>query len=250
MTSTDSIFGKWAAIISTGLALAMGLAFAIALGSTHRATDVPQVMVGVHDLIYYYGSATKEDAIALGKALKGIGFLTDLGTAVVLARDKSKGITAVSFVLKDGAWNLPDVVFQYGEIGRRIAPTVGGFPFRLKLVDHKLVARKVMVIGKETIGTRDIIYYYGSATSQDAIALGQSLRSAGAIKDMGATILLTKGDDTSISFVVKQNPWERPDVVAIYETLVRQVAPSVGGLPLKLRFLDPGGVVHKDVTIL
>ena len=97
---------------------------------------------------------------------------------------------------------------------------------------------------------RDIIYYYGSATSEEAIALGQSLRSAGAMRDVGATVVLAKGDVTTVSFVLRQDPWERPEVVATFESLMRRVAPSVGGLPLTLRFLDSGGTIHKEVSIL
>jgi hypothetical protein len=232
------------------LALGIGLAFVMALTIASHSTDAPKVMVGTKDEIYYYRSATKEDAIALGQALKETGFLTNSGAGILLSKGKSRGATVVSFILKDGAWNHPDAISNFGEIGRRIAPSVGGFPLRMRLIDQRFVVQKDLAVGKETIGMRDTIYYFGSATSQDAIALGQSLRSAGAMKDVGATILLAKGGVTTISFVVKQTPWERPEVVAVFESLMRQVAPSVGGLPLKLRLLDPGGVVHKEVSIL
>jgi len=155
----------------------------------------------------------------------------------------------VSFVLSQGAWNRPDAISNFGEIGRRIAASVGGFPFKVRLVDEKLAVQRDLAVGKETIGMRDTIYYYGSATSEEALALGQALRSAGAMQDMGSTIVLAKGDVTTVSFVVRQTPWESPEAVAVFETLMRQVAPSVGGLPLKLRFLDPGGVMHKEVSI-
>jgi hypothetical protein len=250
MKSTDPTFGKWASIVSTGLALGIGLVFAIILFTAHRATEVPTVMVGANDLVYYYAGATKEDAIALGQALKAIGFFADRGAGVVLSKDRGSGGPVVSFILNDGAWDLPDAIFQYGEVGRGVAPSVGGFPLKVRLVDSKLAVKKVLRVGKETIGTRDTIFYYGSATSEDAVALGQSLRSAGALKDTGVTVVLAKGDGTTVSFVVKQNPWERPEVVAVYEGLMRQIAPSVGGLPLKLRFLDSRGVIHKEVSVL
>jgi hypothetical protein len=249
MKSTDSIFGKWAAIASTGLALGIGLVLAIALYTANRPIEVPTVMVGTNDVVYYYDGATKEEAVALGQALKAIGFFADRGAGAVLTKKNAAGLV-VSFILKDGAWDLPDAVFQYGEVGRGIAPSVGGFPLKVKLVNSKLAVKKVLTVGKETIGMRDTIFYYGSATSEDAIALGQSLRSAGALKDTGVTIVLAKGDGTTVSFVVKQNPWERPEVVAVYESLMRQIAPSVGGLPLKFRFLDSRGVIHKEVSVL
>ena len=237
------------AYASTALALVVGLALVVAVASLGRGPlGAPKVQFGRSDSVYYTRRTTKEDAIALGRALKEIGFFVDHGAAVVLT--KGTGGTVVSFVLHQGAWNVPDTVSTFGEIGRRIGPSVGGFPFRLWLVDEKLVMQKDLAVGKETIGTRDIVYYYGSATSQDALALGQSLRSAGAMQDRGSTVVLAKGDGTTVSFVVQQKPWERPETVAVFESLMRQIAPSVGGLPLRLRFLDAGGVLHKEVSIL
>lgn len=230
------------------LALGIGLAFLIALATERRSTDAPKIRVGSNDVIYYVRRATAKDAGELARALQEIGFLTDRGAGVVLS--KGAGGAVVSFVLSSGAWDQPDAIFNFGEIGRRIAPCVGGFPFRVWLVDAKFAKRRELVVGKETIGMRDTIFYYGSATSQDAQALGQSLRSAGALQDTGSTVVLAKGDVTTISFVVQQKPWERPEVVAVYEKLLRRVAPSVGGLPAKLRFLDAGGVMHKEVSIL
>jgi len=250
MKSSGSIFVKWTAIAPTGLALGVGLAFVIALSTPHRSTKALSVTVGTRDLVYYYGGATKEEAVALGQALKKTGFFANLGAGVGLSKGKDGGSNVVSFVLREGAWNLPDAIFRYGEVVRGIAPSLGGFPLKVKLVNGQLAVKKVMTVGKETIGMRDTIFYYGSATAEDAAALGQSLRYAGALKDTGVTIVLAKGDGTTVSFVVKQNPWERPEVVAVYESLMRQIAPSVGGLPLKFRFLDPHGVVQKEVSIL
>jgi hypothetical protein len=248
MKSTDSVFRKWRAYASTGLATGIGLALVFALATVARPPDAPAVMFGARDVIYYARHATKEDAIALGQALKGIGFMTDQGSGVVLA--KGGAGTVVSFVMADGAWDRPDAISRFGEIGRRIADSIGGFPFKVRLLDQKLAVRRELAVGRETIGMRDIIYYYGSATSEEAIALGQSLRSAGAMRDVGATVVLAKGDVTTVSFVLRQDPWERPEVVATFESLMRQVAPSVGGLPLTLRFLDSGGTIHKEVSIL
>ena len=249
MRSPKSIFGKWTNV-SNGLAVCLGLALTIAIAMASRSTHAPKVMVGAKDAIFYYGNATKEDASALGHALKKIGFLTDQGAAVMLGKGKSQGSTFVSFILKSGVWDLPDATSRFGEIGRLIAPSVGGFPLKVRLVNENMVVQKELAVGKETIGMRDTIYYYGLATSQDAVALGQALRSVGAMKDAGVTIVLAKGDETTISFVLKQAPWEHPEVVAVFESLMRQIAPSVGGLPLKLRFLDSGGVLHKEVSIL
>ena len=204
-------------------------------------------MVGATDQVIYYRRATKEDAAVLGRALKNIGYFTDKGAAAVL--DKSRGGTVVGFVLSEGAWSLPTAISDYGDMARLIAPAVGGFPFTVRLLDQKLAVRKELAVGKELVGMRDAIYYYGSATQEDARMLGQALRSAGALRDTGMTVVLAKGDVTTLSFVVHQTPWERPEVVTVFEALTRQVAPAVGGLPLKLRFLDTTGRSRKEVSI-
>ena len=248
MTSAIPAARSWRWFVSTALAVAVTLALTFAIIRSKRSGDVPRVVVGTKDVVYYTRRATRQDAQALGRALQSAGYLKDRGTGVILA--KGSAGAAISFVLNDGAWDQPDAISNYGEIGRQIAPSVGGFPLRISLVDEKLAVRKSLVVGMQTIGTRDSIYYYGSATREEAVALGEFLRSTGAIKDNGSTVLLAKGDLTTISFVVKQMPWERPEVMAAFESLLRKAAPTVGGLPLKLRLLDSGGVVHKEMSIL
>jgi hypothetical protein len=208
---------------------------------------VPKVKVGDKDEVIYLHRATRQDAAALGQELQRIGYFTDRGGAVVL--DKSGSGAVISFVLRDGAWSQPNALSEYGDIARTIAPVVGGFPIQARLVDEKLAVRKKLAVGKELIGMRDTIYYYGSATQEDARILGESLRSAGAMHDTGITVVLAKGDATTLSFVVNQTPWEHPEAVTAFEALTRQVAPAVGGLPVTLRFLDTTGRSRKEVAI-
>jgi hypothetical protein len=247
MTSTNSFYRRWAVSPSNWLAVCVGIGLVCSITKTAQSTQAPKVIVGSQDEVVYFHSATREDATALGQALKNIGYFTDKGSGVVL--DKTRGGTTVSFVLGDGAWSQPDAVSDYGEVARLIAPAVGGFPFKVRLVDQKLAVRRDLAIGKEVVGMRDTIFYYGSATQQEAKTLGQQLRSAGAMRDTGMTVVLAKGDVTTLSFVVNQNPWERPEALSAFEALTRQVSPTVGGLPVRLRFLDKSGRRRKEVSI-
>jgi hypothetical protein len=61
--------------------------------------------------------------------------------------------------------------------------------------------------------------------------------------------VLSKGDGTAISFVLDDGAWERPEAVAGFEKLVRQAAASAGGLPIKLRLLDPKMEIRKEWTV-
>jgi hypothetical protein len=235
---------------SNWLAFGIGLAVlaTIVAGEVwFRSAGDPKVIIGTNDEVYYYRRATKEDAMALGRALQKIGFLNDRGTSVLLWQ--GSGRTVISFVLNNGAWDHPDALSNFAEIARRVAGSVGGFPIQVRLVDAARVIRKELTVGKAAIGARDAIYYFGSATEADAKALGQALRTAGYFEDLGVSVVLLKGDGTAVSFVVQEGIWERPETVSALERLVRQVAPSIGGLPIQLRLLDPQMETRKRVPI-
>jgi hypothetical protein len=230
-------FGVGAALLAT---IVVG---EIMLHSTHE----PKVAIGKNDEIYYYRRATKEDALALGKALQGTGFLNDRGTSVLLWM--GGGPTVVSFVVDEGAWNHPHVISNFTEIARRIATSVGGFPIQVHLVDAHRVVHRRMTVGKWMAGTKDAVYYFGDATEADAKALADALRSAGYFTDKGAAAAVLKGEGTVISFVVQEGLWNQPAVTATLERLVRQIAPSVGGLPIELRLLDRNMDIQQAVTV-
>src|SRR6202035_5702847 len=106
---------KGGCLASKGLAFGLGLLFLAAIFAvafafvslSARAADGSKLLIGVNDEIYYFGSATREDAQALGSALKQSGFLTDRGVSAFLAKDN--GSTIISFVAKEGAWNDPSL---------------------------------------------------------------------------------------------------------------------------------------------
>ena len=231
---------KW-----VGLGLGAALLATIVGGeiALHRE---PKVAIG-NDEVYYYRRATKDDALALGEALQKIGFFNGRGTSVLLW--EGGGATVVSFVMNAGAWDHPNVISNFTEIGRRIATSVGGFPIQVHLIDAARNIRKEMTVGKTTVGSRDILYYFGTATLADAKALGQALQRAGYFTDNGFTVALLKGEGTVISFVAQEGVWDQPAAVATLERLVRQVAPAVGGLPVELRLLDRDMAIKKAVAV-
>src|SRR5580658_6504367 len=112
------------------LALAIGLSLiaTIVVWALHpsKRPPTPKVIIGSKDEVYYYHAATEQDAQALGQALVRLGFLNDRGTTVLLS--KGTAGTVASFVVSEGGWDHPATVYSFEEIGRRIAPVVGGFP--------------------------------------------------------------------------------------------------------------------------
>jgi len=207
-----------------------------------------KVVIGNKDEVFYSGSATKQDALALGQALKDAGYFLDRGVSARIS--KGGDGTSIGFVMQEDMWNRPDIVAGYEEVGREIAPKVGGFPIQLRLMNSAEKTMKQLTIGKIIVGTKDEIYYYGSATQEESQALGQSLKSAGFFRDSGLSIFLAKGDDgTAITFVVEEGAWDMPDRVAAFEALVRQSAPAVGGLPIQLRFVNSRVELKKAETV-
>jgi hypothetical protein len=236
-----------------GLAFGVGIlllaAFAALIFEVQRRPDrsIPKVVVGTKDEIYYSHAATRQDAIGLGQALRTIGFFADRGSAALLS--KNPGGTIVSFVLPNGLWNRAPAVASFEEIGRRIAGVVGGLPIEIRLVDSAWSVKKTMQVGKIRVGSKDEIYYLGSATAADAQALGRALREAGYMEDLGVSVSISKDDGTAIGFVVGEGVWRQPDVVAGFQRLARRVAPSVGGLPLEVRILSPQMEVQSTTQV-
>ena len=100
------------------------------------------------------------------------------------------------------------------------------------------------------IGTKDEVFYSGSATSQDAQALGNALKTIGYFTDRGANVFVAKGTDgTIVSFVVTDGTWNNPAMVANFEKIVRQEAPTVGGLPITLRLVNTSLTVEKSEVL-
>lgn len=176
--------------------------------------------------------------IPMGTATTAIGvgvLAATVGTANAL-----QGKTIAEHKLAGGLIGSRWVGFGIGMIGLAI---FGG-----------LIAGLVLSTGlsgtKLTIGTKDEVYYAGTATQAEAKALGDSLKAIGFFQDRGVSVQLRKGSGpTIIGFVVKDGAWDNAQNVQIFQTIVQTVAPSVGGLPVKLRLLNSYGWTKKEVDV-
>jgi len=100
------------------------------------------------------------------------------------------------------------------------------------------------------IGQKDEIFYSGAATETDARSLGKALIDAHFFVDRGVSVQLVKDDKgTTIGLVVQDGIWNDEKSIRYMRMLIREIAPSVGGMPIKLRLLDDAGDVKKEETV-
>lgn len=207
------------------------------------------VIIGTKDQVMYSGLATKAAAIALGNALKSNEYFQDRGSSVLL--NKGIGSTTISFAVQDGVWNQPGVLSSFEEIGREVAPAAGGLPVQVRLVNSNLEVEAASTVGEVKFDGPDGVYYEGSATRDEAKALGQRFESMGFFKGKGANVFLTRHDDgTTLAFVVAvDGAWNNPKMVSSFEAIVRDVAPTVGGLPIDMHLVNTQLQIEKDEVI-
>jgi hypothetical protein len=208
----------------------------------------PRVMID-KDEVLYKGTATEQDAKALGDALKKVGFFKGRGVSVQLTKGPDGAI--ITFVVQEGAWDDAGHVAQFESITRGVASAVGGLPVKLRLADENLSTKKETTVNPPvTIGAKDEIIYSDAATDMEAKSLGLALQTEGYLQDRGVTVLLSKGaGGTVISFPVKDGTWDEPDSVSAFERIGRAVAPSVGGPPIKVRLLNTELQSKKEIPI-
>ena len=235
--------------LTQAFAVGVGLALLVTLAAgvyRTQANKNRKVIIGTRDEVDYTGYATEADARMLGQALAASGFFSNQGGSVLLS--KGPGGASVSFVVQESAWNHPDTISSYEVIGRRIAPSIGGFPITVRLLDSAGHIKK-LTVGRVLVGNRDEVYYFGSAIEEDAQSLGRMLKTIGFFADIGASVVVSKGDSTAIWFVTNEGFWDKPEAIAGFERIARQAAASVGGLPIQVRLLNSEMETKREMTI-
>jgi hypothetical protein len=184
----------------------------------------------------------------VGKALTEDGFFTDRGADVVLAKDNGKPV--ISFLVQDGVWNQPNNVASFEEIGREVAPLVGGLPVKVRLLDTMRVVKKEVTVGNAEFPGNDDVYYRGGVTQAEAQAGGEALKTADFFEGEGVDVFVSKDDGTAtIGFVTSSKAWSDPVMGSDFEMLARAAAPALGGPPIRLQLIDNKLVVKKEVMV-
>jgi hypothetical protein len=240
------LVSRWAAFgigIATLVVVVAGIAAAALLQQSGNA-----VTIGTKDQVIASGNATKADAAALGDALKTAGYFQDRGVSVLL--DKENGATTISFATKEGYWNQPGVLSSFEQIVWQVAPSVGGFPVTVKIVNSNNEVEKTATVGKVSFEGDDAVVYMGGATQTEALALGQKLTAIGYFMGKGADVFLTRQDGgTTLAFIVSADAWSNPDAASDFENITREAAPTIGGLPIEMQLDDTTLTVKRDEVV-
>jgi len=114
------------------------------------------VTIGTKDQVIYSGQATKDQATALGNALKADGYFQDRGVTVLL--NKTSSSTTISYVVQDGVWNQADTVSGFETVTRAVASTVGGLPIDMQLMNSaETVEKDEMVTAQAGTGAGSLV---------------------------------------------------------------------------------------------
>jgi rhomboid protease GluP len=221
-----------------------------------------RVTVGKNDSVIYDKSVTKAEAASLAQALTTVGYFKNPDVIAFLSSDSDGKVLSIptwthgstkSDDLNDKGNALPwdDPAFLAGmrEAGVIAAPSVGGPPLKVRVLDDEGDVEKELRITERvvTIGKLDSVWYSGAATAQDAQALGAAMQSAGFFEDKGGRAILSRsGASTDVSLLVREGIWDDPSMAGTIRDLGHSAAKALGGGPIQLHLLD-GKLQEKKV---
>jgi hypothetical protein len=141
------------------------------------------------------------------------------------------------------------MVIAFEQIGGQVGRFFGDPTITVRMVNANRDVKREMTAGEVISGSKDAIFFTGSATPAEARALGQALVTAGYLIDNGANVTLSKGNETVISLVVDDRAFADPQNIVPYENTIRNVAASVGGLPIRLRLLNSSLITKSEAVV-
>lgn len=95
----------------------------------------PNVQVGKEQKVYYEEKASREDATKFGAALKEVGYFQGDQPGIATIKKSFGGDITLAFPVADGVWSDKEDVEAFTEMGRQLAPSVGGPPITVELTD-------------------------------------------------------------------------------------------------------------------
>lgn len=105
-----------------------------------------EVVVGGRDRVIYSAGIAAQQAAALGVALEQTGFFHGQGAAVLATRDNPKSAPQLTYLVAADAPHDSRILDAVVQVSRRVAPSVGGLPVMVRVVDAAGQARGEQMI--------------------------------------------------------------------------------------------------------
>ena len=134
---------KWVRIL-TGIVAIVSIVVAGLIWFGNRSIMGTKYAVTEKENVNYSGSATAQDAQALGEALKKVGFFDNTKGKDVLLHTDQTG-TAISFVVGHG-WDNEEIVTSFKQFGASLAQDLRVTHLTIKLIDDHLNTKKEIQI--------------------------------------------------------------------------------------------------------
>jgi hypothetical protein len=175
--------------------------------------------------------------LVTGVAL-GVGYAIPDGASLPLGLGLLFGMRVLAVKLQGEA--VAQHVSQGGRLGSKwVAFGVGMAFLALMFVAVFVPVYMKSAHSKVVIGSKDEVYFTGAATKEDAQQLGAALKKSGYFSDRGTSVFVDKdAAGATVSLVMQEGYWDRPGMLLSAEEVVREVADSVGGFPVRVRIMD------------
>ena len=148
-------------------------------------------------------------------------------------------------------WDDPEVLSWARVVGVHVAPSIGGVPIQVELLNSDGKLKKVLPVADLDLEIgKDSLWYSGTATEAEARALGKALTEGHFFGGHGAQVLLDKSaGGTSVSFVLRDGAWNEPETVAELVQIATKAMPGIGGPPVDVYFLNTNLERKKTVVV-
>ena len=230
------------------------------------------VSIGTNNRVIYSGQATQSEAQALAQALTDAGYFHKANGVVLLSKGPDGTILSLPTGEADPArthhgtpalahpetdlsplpWNDPGYIAGALAIGVTVAPSIGGPPIKLALLNSNGEQEKLIDVNARlvTIGKNDSVWYSGSATLEQARALGSVLQQNKFFIDTQRRVFFAKdAEGTSVSFMLREGAWDNPKLIVGFGAIGRKLANSVGGTPLTIYLINNQMTREKAIAI-
>jgi hypothetical protein len=104
-------------------------------------STVNQLRFGNHNLLYYQGEVTKDDAEQLSQSLEASNLFRSNNTTVLFTRHNGEG-TTITFIVGPHSWTNPQTITDLETTLRNAGPAIGGLPLQMHLVNANLDLQK------------------------------------------------------------------------------------------------------------